>query len=407
MSTRFYDIPNGDDTVRLLSNPLNNENLQVDEFEFSEEARLNNSASCSGCCSSLPQETSNISINCLENDLSVQTSHSNHNGDCHNGHHFMPTHLHNQSSSRLLLALCLCIIFMAAEMIGGYIAGSVAVVSDGAHLLTDVIGFLISLIAIATSKKKSTKNFNLGFYRIEILATLSSILLIWIMTAVLIYIATIRLVGGDYSIEINTMIIISSLGVVINILMFSVLHDCCHTNHIHSHPMSVKEKSKSNQNINVQAAIIHVIGDLVQSVGVFISSIIIKFYPEAKFMDPVCTFLFSIIVICSTLKLLKNSVYILMDGFPNNIEYNNILMSLQSLNGVRHVHSLCVWSLTVGKNVLIVHLAVDDTADRDLILFQAQRIVSTKFGIKNHTIQIEKYHSKCMQPRQEFGHLWS
>ena len=71
MSTRFYDIPNGDDTVRLLSNPLNNENLQVDEFEFSEEARLNNSASCSGCCSSLPQETSNISINCLENDLSV------------------------------------------------------------------------------------------------------------------------------------------------------------------------------------------------------------------------------------------------------------------------------------------------------------------------------------------------
>mgnify|MGYP002716858848 FL=1 len=75
-------------------------------------------------------------------------------------------------------------------------------------------------------------------------------------------------------------------------------------------------------------------------------------------MDPVCTFLFSIIVICSTLKLLKNSVYILMDGFPNNIEYNNILMSLQSLNGVRHVHSLCVWSLTVGKNVLIVHLAV-------------------------------------------------
>ena len=84
----------------------------------------------------------------------------------------MPTHLHNQSSSRLLLALCLCIIFMAAEMIGGYIAGSVAVVSDGAHLLTDVIGFLISLIAIATSKKKSTKNFNLGFYRIGKVFTL-------------------------------------------------------------------------------------------------------------------------------------------------------------------------------------------------------------------------------------------
>lgn len=88
------------------------------------------------------------------------------NGDCHHCHQFKANHFHPHSSSKLILALCLCILFMAAEMVGGYIAGSVAVVSDGAHLLTDVVGFLISLIAIATSKKKNTKNFNLGFYRI-------------------------------------------------------------------------------------------------------------------------------------------------------------------------------------------------------------------------------------------------
>ena len=75
-------------------------------------------------------------------------------------------------------------------------------------------------------------------------------------------------------------------------------------------------------------------------------------------MDPVCTFLFSIIVIFSTLRLLKDSIYIVMEAFPNNIDYNSILRSLQGLNGVRHVHSLNVWSLTLNTNVLTVHLAV-------------------------------------------------
>lgn len=82
------------------------------------------------------------------------------------------------------------------------------------------------------------------------------------------------------------------------------------------------------------------------------------FQPNAKVMDPICTFLFSIIVICSTLKLVKDSVYIVMEAFPLNYDYNAILMSLQGLNGIRHVHSLCVWSLTLDTNVLTVHLAV-------------------------------------------------
>ncbi|KAK6619939.1 hypothetical protein RUM44_006339 [Polyplax serrata] len=402
MSTRFYDTVGSDDTVRLLSNPLNNEGLQIEEV--AEDVWLNNSTSdCSPCCPLLKNEASNVSLRYVDSDHPVQTSL---NGDYHHCHQFAPAHGHAHSTSKLVLTLCLCLMFMIAEMIGGYLAGSVAIVSDGAHLLIDVLGFVISLIAITTSKRKGTTKFNLGFFRIEVLTTVTSILLIWFMTAVFLYIATNRLIDGNYDIEVNTMIIISSLGVIINIVMISVLHGNCCSHHIHSHSV-LREKSKGSQNINVQAAIVHVIGDLVQSIGVFVSSLIIKFYPQAKFMDPVCTFVFSIIVIFSTLRLLRDCLNILMEGVPKSIEYNNILVSLQGLNGVLQVHGLSVWSLTVDKNVLNVHLAVDDTVDRDLLLFQAQKMLSTNYGISNHTIQIERFHPKCGHPGQTCWPLWS
>lgn len=85
------------------------------------------------------------------------------------------------------------------------------------------------------------------------------------------------------------------------------------------------------------------------------------FQPSAKFMDPVCTFLFSVIVICSTLKLLKDSLYVVMEACPNNINYNNVLKNLKGLNGVRYVHNLCVWSLTINTNILTVHLIIGKT----------------------------------------------
>lgn len=401
MTAKYYDVPASEDTVRLLSNPLNSETLQSDEQEHSDEHKTNNGNYCQTCSSASNGDIANFASPFIDNDISLS---NNFNGDCHHCHQFIPNQSTSHSESKLILAMCLCVLFMVAEIVGGYVAGSLSVMTDGAHLLTDVVGFLISLLAITSSKRRCSKKFNLGFYRIEVLATLISILLIWIMTAIFMYLAIIRLIGNNYEIEADIMMLVSSLGVIINIVMFSVLHGRCNSQHMHSHQIS--DNNQAGQNINVRAAMIHVIGDLVQSIGVFLSSLIIKFYPHAKFMDPVCTFLFSIIVIFSTLRLLKDSIYIVMEAFPNNIDYNSILRSLQGLNGVRHVHSLNVWSLTLNSNVLTVHLAVDDSVDRDVVLLQAQRLVSKKFNIILHTIQIEKYHSKCMHTCQHCRPLW-
>ncbi|KAL0268624.1 UNVERIFIED_CONTAM: hypothetical protein PYX00_010484 [Menopon gallinae] len=376
MTSRYFGALVTEDAVTLLGNPLNSDHGNPDEFDHSEDCITCRNSGTNFCMShnTGPHNDSN-NVQCYQ---------------------FASKYSNDNSRVRLILAICLCFLFMGAEVIGGYIAGSLAIITDGIHLVMDLFGFLISLIALSSSQKRSTKQFNLGFYRIEILSTLISITIIWVMTGIFMYLASVRLFNNDYEIEVDLMLLVSCFGVVINVVMCLVLHGGCSKRHMHSHISNEQGNSQGHQNINVQAAIIHVLGDLVQSIGVFISSLIIKFYPNAKFMDPVCTFLFSVIVICSTLKLLKDSVYIVMEACPSSINYNNVLVNLKGLNGVRFVHNLCIWSLTINTNVLTVHLVIDDSVDPEIVLRQAQKLFTKKYNIAYHTIQVEKMHSKCL-----------
>lgn len=126
-----------------------------------------------------------------------------------------------------------------------------------------------------------------------------------------------------------------------------------HSHHGHSHGES--------RNMNVRAALIHVIGDLVQSIGVLIAAIVIKFEPSFRLADPICTFLFSGLVLATTVGLIRDGVTILMEGVPRSIEYSSLRRDLKSIDGVRSVHSLHAWSLTLDKNAIAVHLAIGRT----------------------------------------------
>lgn len=136
---------------------------------------------------------------------------------------------------------------------------------------------------------------------------------------------------------------------------------------------------------------IHVLGDLLQSIGVLISAYIIKYKPEYKIADPICTFLFSALVLFTTISILKDAILILMEGFPRDLTYTSVKTALQSIKGVRMIHSLHVWSLTLDRNALAVHLAVDEDADQTVVLQAAQCMVRKRFGIFSSTIQVEKY----------------
>nr|CAD7397813.1 unnamed protein product [Timema poppensis] len=308
--------------------------------------------------------------------------------------HTLVSKAHNDGVLKQLLVI--------AEIIGGYFAGSIAVMTDGAHLFADLVGFLVSLFAIWVGKRQPTKKFSFGFHRAEVLGALGSVAIIWVMVGIFIYMASLRVMQQDFTIDADTMIILSAVGVIINIFMGVVLHGTCgclrSALHGHSHGNSHGHShgATSKTNINVRAALIHVIGDFIQSVGVLVAALVIKFYPEAKLADPICTFAFSGMVLVTTIPILGETFNILMEGFPPKLDYTNVLTKLHGLDGVSNVHSLRVWSLTSTRHALAVHLAISRSTDPDLILVQARRLLRKKLDIHDSTIQIERYHPETM-----------
>ncbi|CAG2179177.1 unnamed protein product [Oppiella nova] len=234
--------------------------------------------------------------------------------------------------------------------------------------------------------------------------------MIWILTAVLVYLAVERIRDADYEIDSNAMLIVSGVGVVMNVVMGLTLSDtlCCkrvtddshgsedhphsHNSHSHSHA----SHGHSHTNMNVRAALIHVIGDLIQSIGVLIAALIIHFKPDYKISDPICTFIFSALVMFTTYGIMKEAVYVLMEGFPTYLDYSTVKKDLMDIEGVQTVHSLHIWSLTLNRNALSVHLATNGTSDAERVLKAAEALIRKKYDIQETTIQVERYDARAM-----------
>jgi len=168
------------------------------------------------------------------------------------------------------------------------------------------------------------------------------------------------------------------------------------SNHGHSHnaqslEVDIASEEILSKNINVKAAMIHVIGDFVQSIGVLVAAILIKIKPEYKLADPICTFVFSVLVLFTTITIMRDIVHVLMEGVPSNISYSKIVDDLLRLSGVRNIHSLHIWSLSLQKIALSVHIAIDSDRDYLIVLNDAQEMLRREYLITRATIQIEPY----------------
>ncbi|KAG0022520.1 hypothetical protein BGZ81_008488 [Podila clonocystis] len=333
-----------------------------------------------------------------------------------------------KNKRKLIFVTVLCLCFFTVEMVGGYFARSLALMSDAFHLLSDVVSFMVSLIAIWLSEQPATKRHSFGYHRAEVLAALMSVFIIWILTAFLLMEAVER-IKNPKEIDGKTMCIVAAIGVAINIILaFALGHDHSHGGHGHDHghdhdhghshshehetdhshnnehshdhgSSTTVTAQKKEVNINVQAATLHVIGDLISSVGVLIASIVIMVKPSWTIVDPICTVLFSILVMFTTYRLVLDSLGILMEGTPTHIDPEEIESGLLEIPGVVLVHDLHVWNLTAGKPSMAVHLQLAPIspltgghltmADYDRILTEAQNVVCGRFQIHHSTIQLE------------------
>ncbi|KAG0167105.1 hypothetical protein DFQ28_006671 [Apophysomyces sp. BC1034] len=306
---------------------------------------------------------------------------------------------------KLLFATAVALVFFATELVAGYFANSLALMSDAFHLLSDVASFIVALAAIYLAEKPPTKRHTYGFHRAEVIAALVSVLTIWVLTAFLVKEAIER-VKNPQPIDAKLMCITASIGVAVNVVLAYVLgghhhghsHDHGHDHdHDHSHddteanPEGHGAHSHKEANINLRAAALHVLGDLLASIGVLVSSIILIFKPNLTIVDPICTFVFSLLVLYTTYHLVKDSLAVLMEGVPGHLQPEAIEKSLSQIPGVIAVHDLHIWTLSPGKSSLTAHITVsrDAPLSYDELLARSQRIVCDLYGVHHSTLQIE------------------
>ncbi|XP_072321013.1 probable proton-coupled zinc antiporter SLC30A4 [Eucyclogobius newberryi] len=308
---------------------------------------------------------------------------------------------HKKVMKRLIIAATLYFLFMTGEIIGGYVSNSLAIMTDAVHMLTDVVGILFSLLALWLSTKPPTKRFTFGLHRLEVVSAVLSVMLIYILTAVLLFEAVQRTMSQDFDIDGDVMLITAAVGVAVNLIMGFLLNQNGHL-HGHSHGAAAvqvsgpKSQQKSHGSLAVRAAFIHALGDLLQSVGVLIAAYIVRFKPEYKLADPICTYIFSVLVLCTTFRIIRDTVVIVLEGVPRHLDTQRIRDDLLKLEDVQSVDELNVWALTADKTAALVHLQLTPSSGTNWeeVQSKARHLLLRTYGVSRCTVQVQTFRQR-------------
>ncbi|KAH7578115.1 hypothetical protein JRO89_XS01G0342600 [Xanthoceras sorbifolium] len=282
----------------------------------------------------------------------------------------------SDSMCKLLIAVALCVVFMSIEVVGGIKANSLSILTDAAHLLSDVAAFAISFLWAAGWE--STPRQTYGFFRIEILGALVSIQLICHgMRISSDHYHHVEHFEGEHHHHLDEE------------NPKAEDHHDDHTKPLLDKPKGGHEQKKS-RNINVQGAYLHVLGDSIQSIGVMIGGAVICYKPEWKIVDLICTLIFSIIVLGTTIKMLRNILEVLMESTPREIDATKLEKGMLEMDEVVHIHELHIWAITVGKVLLACHVKIRPEANADMVLDNVINYIRREYNISHVTIQIER-----------------
>jgi len=381
---------------------------------------------------------------------------------------------------KLLLAALICLLAVVGEVVGGYLAHSLAIMTDAAHLLSDLAGYMIGIFALWASSKKATSRSTFGYHRAEVLGALISIAIVWLATGVLVYEAVQRIITPEV-VDGRIMFYVALGGLGINFVLLAVLSGSGHGHshglgggdhghshgggghghgnkakagghghahgqahrgghghahgqtdtgghghahgqtdtggHGHAHGHAEEEghnhgsthseylevgdyghdgldeewddNHHKEESMNVRAAAIHVIGDMVQSVGVVIAGALIWYNPDWHLADPICTFVFALLVLLTTAGMLREIVDVLMERTPQGVHTQLLADKVMDIEGVTDVHCMHAWALSPGKYLLSAHIQVTHTVHKDTVLIKALEIINKNTNGKVHsTLQV-------------------
>lgn len=275
------------------------------------------------------------------------------------------------NEKRLAIAIALTGTFLIAEVVGGLVFNSLALLSDAAHMMTDVMALIIAFIAIQIGKKAADSKRTFGYRRFEVLAAVFNAVVLFFVAFYILYEAYERF-NQPPEVQTGGMLIVAIIGLIVNLASMRVL------------------QGGSDESLNMKGAYLEVLADMLGSVGVIIAAILI-YVTKIPQIDSILAVLIGFWVLPRTWKLLSESFHVLLEGVPAGVELQKVQSELGAVAGVKDVHDLHIWSVTTGQNSLTAHLLVDQDADEAFILARANEIATT-FGIAHATVQIERTH---------------
>lgn len=290
-------------------------------------------------------------------------------GDPHHSHgHAHPVDARNET--RTLIAAALTGSFMLAEVVGGLITGSLALLADAAHMLTDFAALFLAWGAFRLSRRPATPDKSFGYDRLQILAAFAngvtlSILVVWISAE-----AVMRLLNPS-EIEARGMMVIAALGLLINIAAFGVLHGA------------------DRDNLNIRGALAHVIGDMLGSVAALVAAGVIWWSGWTP-IDPLLSLLIAGLIAVSAYRLVRDAGRILLEAAPEHLDPEQVKADLMSaVPGVHDIHHLHIWSLTQDRVMATLHARISPDLDTDKTRQALKARISEQFGLEHVTVEIE------------------
>ncbi len=282
-------------------------------------------------------------------------------------------HTHGANKKTLLISFIIITGYMFVEAIGGFMTNSLALLSDAGHMLSDSISLGIALLAFTLGAKVANYSKTYGYKRFEILAAvLNGVTLVLI--AVYIFYEAIQRFQNPPEVASTGMLVIASIGLLVNILVAWIM----------------MRGGDVEENLNMRGAYLHVISDMLGSVGAVIAALLIMFFGWG-WADPLASVIVAALVLRSGYYVTKSGLHVLMEGTPQNVNVDDVIQTIQRTEGIQSVHDLHIWSITSGLNALSCHAVADDhmtIAESERLLHQIEHDLEHQ-NIHHMTIQLE------------------
>lgn len=270
----------------------------------------------------------------------------------------------------LLIVLCLSGTYLIAEVIGGIVTNSLALLADAAHMLTDVVGLLLAFIAIKIGEKKADPSRTYGYYRTEILAAVINAVVLLGISIYVLFEAYQRFQNPP-EVQSKSMLIVAGIGLLVNVAGMMIL------------------RKDSEGSLNMKGAYFEVLSDMLTSVGVMIAGVIML-TTGWYYADPLISAAIGLLIFPRTWRLLKEAINVLLEGTPADVDIHELRKSLEQIRGVKNVHDLHVWSLTSSVNAMSAHIVKDNAVSQNQLLKTLKDTTVENFKISHTTFQIEE-----------------